>query len=182
MKKNHFSRIAACWILLAGLFCSPEPVHAADGIETAGTLLTVALPAAAGGLCLLHEDREGAVQLLESAALSLGVTYALKYTIDEDRPDGGTHSFPSGHTSVSFSAAEFMRSRYGWDYGLPAYALAGFVGYSRIEADRHHVHDVLAGAAVGVLSSMLFTTPRNGLRLSATAGDGGCALHVTLIR
>ncbi|QEQ57258.1 phosphatase PAP2 family protein [Chlorobium phaeovibrioides] len=180
MKKIHFRCLAAMWLLLAGLSGRSGPAYAADGIETAGTALAAALPAAAGGLCLLHEDREGAVQLLESAALTLGVTYAMKYAIDEDRPDGGKRSFPSGHTSVSFSAAEFMRSRYGWNYALPAYALAGFVGYSRIEADRHHMHDVLAGAAVGVFSSMLFTTPRNGLLVSATAGDGGYALHLTL--
>jgi len=182
MKKNHFSRLAACVSLLAALIVTSGPAYASDAIETAGTVFSAALPAAGGGLCLLHEDREGALQLLESSALTLGVTYALKYTVDEDRPDGGKHSFPSGHTSISFSAAEFMRSRYGWDYGLPAYSLAGFVGYSRVEADRHHVHDVLAGAAVGVLSSMLFTTPRNGLRVSATAGEGTYGLHLTLIR
>ncbi|MDG1386248.1 MAG: hypothetical protein P8P33_04420 [Flavobacteriaceae bacterium] len=41
--------------------------------------------------------------------------------------------------------------------------LAAFVGYSRIEGlnDRHDTWDVLVGAAIGVCSTYLFTTPFN---------------------
>jgi len=31
---------------------------------------------------------------------------------------------PSGHTAISFSPAEFLRKRYGWEWGLPGYAAA----------------------------------------------------------
>ena len=50
-----------------------------------------------------------------------------------------------------------MRERYGWGYGVPAYALASFVGYSRVESRQHYAPDVIAGAAIGILSSCLFT-------------------------
>lgn len=63
---------------------------------------------------------------------------------------------------MSFASAEFIRKRYGWEFGVPAYALATFVGYSRVESDQHYTHDVIAGAAIGILSSYIFTKPYNG--------------------
>ncbi len=42
--------------------------------------------------------------------------------------------------SISFASAEFVRNRYGWRYGLPAYVLASFVAYSRVEANQHYTH------------------------------------------
>ncbi len=71
----------------------------------------------------------------------------------------GTVPFPSGHTSTTFQSASFIQRRYGWKYGIPAYALAAFTGYSRINAQKHDGWDVLAGAVVGIGSSYLFTTP-----------------------
>ena len=58
--------------------------------------------------------------------------------------------------------AEFMRKRYGWEFGLPAYAAASFVAYSRVEAGEHHPEDVAAGAAIGIISSYIFTRPFAG--------------------
>ena len=115
------------------------------------------LPATAAGLTLGHRDGQGALQLGESLAVTLGVTYALKFSIDAKRPNGGNQSFPSGHASISFSAAEFVRKRYGWEYGVPAYAAASFVAYSRVESGQHHPRDVVAGAGIGILSSYIFT-------------------------
>lgn len=145
--------------------------RAGDSIATAGDVLQYVLPATAAGLTLYYKDGEGALQFGESAALTLGVTYGLKYTVDETRPNGGEHSFPSAHTSISFSAAEFMRKRYGWEYGVPAYAAASFVAYSRVEAGEHYPHDVVAGAAIGIVSSYIFTKPYKGWHVQAEA-DG----------
>jgi membrane-associated phospholipid phosphatase len=104
--------------------------------------------------------------------MTLGVTYGLKYTVDEKRPNGGSHSFPSAHTSISFSAAEFMRKRYGWEYGIPAYAAASFVAYSRVESREHWPHDVIAGASIGIVSSFIFTKPYKGVEVKTEAGPG----------
>ena len=134
------------------------PSRGADAIAKAGNAVQLALPATALGLTIGHFDGKGALEFGESAALTIGVTELLKYTVPETRPDGGSHSFPSGHASISFASAEFMRKRYGWEYGLPAYSAAAFVGYSRVEANEHHPRDVVAGAAIGVASSFLFTT------------------------
>ncbi len=139
----------------------------ADTISSAGDALQLVLPATAGGLTLGFRDWQGTLQLAESSALTLGVTYGLKYSVHETRPNGGSQSFPSGHTSISFSAAEFMRKRYGWEYGVPAYAAASFVAYSRVEAGEHHPHDVVAGAAIGIMSSYLFTRPYKGWHVAS---------------
>ena len=48
-------------------------------------------------------------------------------------------------------------------------ALASFVGYSRVESREHYAHDVVAGAAVGILSSCLFTKPYRGWNLELEA-------------
>ena len=107
----------------------------------------------------------------ESLAITAGVTYALKYGIDERRPDGGNQSMPSGHSSISFSSAEYLRKRYGWEYGVPAYAAASFVAYSRVESREHHPQDVIAGAGIGILSSYIFTKPYKGWKVEADAGE-----------
>jgi membrane-associated phospholipid phosphatase len=145
-------------------------VRAADPIQTAGTVLQLVLPATAAALTIGHRDAAGTGQLAMSLGVSESLTLALKYSINETRPNGGHLSFPSGHTSLSFASAEFMRRRYGWTVGAPAYAFAAFVGYSRIESHEHYVHDVLAGAAVGIISSHVFTKPYKKWTASAT-GD-----------
>ncbi len=144
------------------LLASPCCLVASDEIELAGDVLQLVLPAAAAGLTLGYRDGKGALQFGESAAVTMGVTYTLKYTISEERPNHGSHSFPSAHTSISFCSAEFMRKRYGWEYGVPAYAAASFVAYSRVEARQHYPHDVVAGAAIGIISSFIFTKPYKG--------------------
>ena len=161
---NNFTRriyainLLSIWLVLAYF----TTVWAGDGIQQAGDILQLVIPGAAATMTFIRRDFDGAVQLGESEALTLGVTYGLKYTVNEKRPNGGDHSFPSGHTSTSFSAAEFLRGRYGWEYGIPAYALASFVGYSRVESREHYTHDVIAGAGIGMLSSYLFTKSNRG--------------------
>lgn len=154
------------------------PVYARDGIELAGDILLFAMPATAAGLTIGHSDGPGALQFGESLALTLGVTYGLKYSLKAIRPDGGSHSFPSGHTSVSFCSAEFLRKRYGWEYGLPSYAAASFVAYSRVESKRHYPRDVAAGAAIGILSGYVFTRPYKGWTLEPRADAGFYGLQL----
>ncbi len=144
-------------------------VQAGGSIESAGDVLMFILPASAAGLTLVFKDGQGSLQLAESAALAMGITFGLKQIIDEKRPNGEPRAFPSGHASISFASAEFVRNRYGWKYGLPAYVLASFVGYSRVESNQHYTHDVITGAAIGIISSYLFTRPYEGWHIQAEA-------------
>jgi membrane-associated phospholipid phosphatase len=169
---KHFAVETSRWMGLA-LLClaGSADARASDRIEQAGNFLELLLPATAGGLTLGFQDYQGSLQLAESMALSFGVTTLLKHTVEEQRPNGGSESFPSEHASISFSAAEFLRKRYGWEYGVPAYAAASFVAYSRVEAGQHHPRDVVAGAAIGIASSFIFTKPYKGWHLQAEAGE-----------
>lgn len=178
MKLHHSLSFATMLLaLLAAL--GVDDLWASDSIQTAGDILQFALPLTAAGLTLGHRDGTGALQLGESLGVTLAVTYALKYTVNETRPNGGSQSFPSGHTSVSFSAAEFMRKRYGWEYGIPAYAAASFVAYSRVESGEHYAHDVVAGAAIGVLSSYLFTKPYKGWTANVEGDTKSCFVRLS---
>jgi membrane-associated phospholipid phosphatase len=171
--QSYCARIRILVIAVLVCFVCSGTVHAGSGVETAGDVLTAALPAAAGWLMLENRDGTGAWQFAGAAALTLGATYLLKYTISEERPNHEDHhSFPSAHTSVSFSSAEFIRKRYGWEYGIPAYAAASFVAYSRVDSREHYAHDVIAGAAIGIASSYLLTRPYMGLALHAEADRG----------
>lgn len=149
-----------------------RPVVASDGIESAGTAVQILIPAVAYGATYYVDDPEGRTQFYESFLTSMAVTYILKYTIEEKRPNGGEHSFPSGHTSAAFQAAAFIHRRYGFKYSIPAYLGAVFVGYSRVESRNHFTRDVLAGAAVGIGSVLLYTRPYHGVSVTPIADSG----------
>jgi membrane-associated phospholipid phosphatase len=65
-----------------------------------------------------------------------------------------TSSFPSGHTTVAFAAATVFAMEYKDRPLVPviAYTSASLIGISRITENKHWVSDVLAGAALGLLS------------------------------
>ncbi len=143
-----------------------------DTIETAGDVGLVALPAAAAAMTVLNRDWEGTRQLGKALLSTAAVTGGLKLTVNEKAPNGDDHAFPSGHTSIAFAGASFLQRRYGWGYGAPAYLAAAFVGYSRVETDHHRVHDVLAGAAIGIVSNLIFTTSFGEVSAAPLVGRG----------
>lgn len=152
-------------LLLAGAARAEPPDTA---VEQSADMLLVGIPVVAVGLTfLLPEDAAAGARGFDFMRMtgaprhdlglallrSTAVTYGLKYAVDEERPNGEDGSFPSGHTATTFAGAEFVRKQYGWAWGAPMYAAAGFVGWSRVATDDHWWHDVLAGAAIGVLSN-----------------------------
>lgn len=153
--------------LLLVAFCfgniySQNPITSSQKThKTTGDILVVAMPALALGSTFIWKDGEkGTYQFSKALAGTVALSYALKLTIKKERPNGeNNNSFPSAHTSVAFASAAFVQKRYGWEYGIPAYLLAGYVGYSRVEANKHDGWDVVAGAAIGIGMSYLFTKP-----------------------
>ena len=141
--------------------------------EKTATVLQIMIPSIAYGTTRYFDDEEGQIQFYKSFGANIGVTYGLKYTVDKKRPNGEKYSFPSGHTSMAFQGASFIHKRYGLKYALPAYIAATFVGYNRVESDAHYIEDVIAGAAIGTLSSFYFTTPYKEFELKFVAIDGG---------
>jgi membrane-associated phospholipid phosphatase len=158
--------------LLLLIFISPDFTQASDDIEQAGNIMQVLIPVTAYGFTYRMDDEEGRNQFYKLFFTTFGITYGLKFTIDKKRPNGGSQSFPSGHTSTAFSGASFIQKRYGWKYGVPAYMAASFVGWSRVKTDDHYVEDVLAGAAIGVISSYYFTEPYRQIIMTPIANSG----------
>lgn len=167
MKFNIFLK-SILVICLSIIVLSNPKLSANENVQKTGDLLQLILPSYAAGITIIYEDGQGALQLTKAFGVTMAITYGLKYSLNVERPyeGGGGYSFPSGHTSSSFSAAEFIRMRYGWGYGAPAYILATFVGYSRIESHQHRGYEVIAGAAIGVLSSFIFTKPYHGWHIN----------------
>ena len=96
-----------------------------------------------------HELRERIALTATAYAAMTAVTGGLKLTVSEQRPDGSDcHSFPSGHAARAFMGAELVRSEYGWQWGVGAYAFATGVAALRVAGDHHYLHDVAAGAAI----------------------------------
>lgn len=139
---------------------APSASADSDFIETSGRVLMIALPVAGGAYALYRDDRRGLLQIGASVAGAYGASFLLQQVVKEERPDhSGWDSFPSDSTAIAFAAASSIQVRYGWDYGLPSYAIAAFVGYSRVEADKHHWGDVAAGAVIGWAAGQLLTDP-----------------------
>lgn len=130
-----------------------------DGIDN---VLEYVPTAAVFGLKLLGVPAESSwKRRLTVSVVSFGinaaVTYSLKHTIHEMRPDGtDNHSFPSGHTAVAFCGATTLmhenRKVSPW-IGVAGYAVATTVAVDRVRRNRHHWGDVVAGAAIGVASA-----------------------------
>lgn len=136
------------------------PTSAQKGVRTSTDVIAVALPAAALATVLIEKDWEGLKEGALTAAVTAGVTLGLKYLIKENRPDfSNNHSFPSGHSSVTFAAATFIGRRYGWKWSIPAYALSTYTAWGRVYGKKHHWWDVATGAAIGAASAMIFTHP-----------------------
>lgn len=111
-------------------------------------------------LTLVKKDEKGLQQFALSTLTSVALSYGLEACVRKERPDGdGMHSMPSTHTTIAFSGASFLQRRYGWKWGVPAYALATYVAWGRVHSKRHDVWDVLAGTAIGVGGTYIFTRP-----------------------
>ncbi|GAB4028784.1 MAG: phosphatase PAP2 family protein [Elusimicrobiota bacterium] len=136
-------------------FCSLESIN--RSLETYGDTAQIALPAIAMSYALYEKDYKGAGYFAETFAAAQSFTLLLKQT-DEERP-GKTETgngFPSGHTMAAFTGASFLDRRYDIKGKYYFYAAAGMVGVSRVAAVKHFVHDVIAGALIGIYSNKIF--------------------------
>lgn len=124
--------------------------------DLAGQMIPNALYAIGQSIAGASGDELGysrAMGMLKASAYSSGVTTALKYSIREPRPGTSTdrNSFPSGHATTAFAFGGYVYEEHGWKWGIPALAIASFVGVSRINDNRHYLHDVLAGMTIGMM-------------------------------
>lgn len=141
---------------------------AGNAMEEIGNYMQVIVPAYAFGMTLNEQDYQGSRQFVSSFIGMEMTVLGLKGVINEPRPNGSNNnSFPSGHTAAAFSGATFIHKRYGIKRAVVPYMMAAFTGYSRIEADMHYLHDVVAGAAIGGLFSWFLASRYQGVCVTA---------------
>lgn len=128
-------------------------------LKLGGDFFEIAIPLTAFSSTVWLKDGEGSQEFLKGIVATGATTYGLKWMVNTKRPNHTHHSFPSGHAAIAFFGSGFIHKRYGWQYAIPAYAAASFVAYSRVKTKEHWIEDVIAGAAIGLLYSYLFTTP-----------------------
>jgi membrane-associated phospholipid phosphatase len=87
--------------------------------------------------------------MLSSLTVTAALTGVLKTMIPDGRPSGGSHDFPSGHSSMSMAAAATLDGLYGHSWGVPAYCLATLVGLQRLDTGKHDSGAVVFGWALG---------------------------------
>ena len=75
-------------------------------------------------------------------------------------------SFPSGHTVTAFSLAAAVSILFP-RLGIPAFIVAVSIGISRILITSHYLSDVIAGAGIGILSTIIvkYYFDRNNIEL-----------------
>lgn len=182
--KGILTLIFVLFVCLSGKAQEVEISGSRKAVRTSGDVLAFVTPVASLTTVLVLQDWKGLKQGALAGVSTIGMTYALKYLIKKERPDGSDkHSFPSMHTSVSFTGAAFIQRRYGWKWGIPAYAIASYVGWSRTYAKKHDWWDVVAGAALGAGSAYIFTRPfatKHNLSISPVASDKHFGIYASM--
>lgn len=112
----------------------------------------IGLPTLAGIYALKKKDYEGATYLIFSAIVNQVAVEVLKRVFNARRPNGGKHSFPSGHTSAAFLGPFFLMARYRFSIINPlvcsSMLAALLVGVGRVAIRAHWPRDIVAGAAL----------------------------------
>lgn len=129
-------------------------------LEKIGDLLQYFVPWMALLAVALFGTQEGAWMWLYGSATVVGVTSVMKALFNKTalgvRPNGGEHSFPSGHTSGAFSGAAFVLWYFGWMWALIPLGLAILTGLSRVLAKKHWVRDTIVGALLALAVQYYF--------------------------
>jgi hypothetical protein len=120
--------------------------------------------------------------LLRAHVVTQGYVQALKFSTQRLRPDGSNNlSFPSGHTAGAVATATVMQRHFGWKVGLPSYAVSAYVGASRLSANKHHLTDVMFGAAIGLAAGRTTTigVAKQRFNVGVAPTVGGAAITIT---
>jgi len=96
--------------------------------------------------------------LLLANASTSAITHLLKSLINKERPNGSSYSFPSGHTSFSFTNASVLRKEFQttapW-FSYSGYLFSTTTGTMRMVNNKHWFSDVLVGAGIAMLVTEL---------------------------
>ena len=142
--------------LLVTMRVSAQQKYYGDGIDDYLRFVPLATSVAlkAAGVESASSWKRYTVSTAISATVALGTAYVLKKKIKDTRPDGtDREAFPSGHTTLAFLGAAVLDKEFRhvspW-ISVAGYTTATAVAIDRVARNRHHWHDVAAGAAIGL--------------------------------
>lgn len=143
---------------------TPAQTKAQRILSNANNYVNIAIPAGllTAGIINDNKDmRQNALYIATSAASTALLNAGIKLLTKRPRPfraypgftavyEARSTSFPSGHTSLSFSSAVAVSRAYPkWYVIAPSLLWASAVGYSRMYLGVHNPSDVTAGAVLG---------------------------------
>lgn len=135
-------RLIAVILAVAILAVDAFAVERADTVSRADRHLAIKRAVAGAGVGIV---------------VNVSLTELLKHTVKEMRPDrSDNRSFPSRHSSYAFnfaSIASHQLYEYSPFWVTAAHTAANAVAMQRVLAERHYPGDVLAGAALGLMST-----------------------------
>jgi membrane-associated phospholipid phosphatase len=157
-------------IVLVAVLLASHPLRAGADEEAIADVFTGVVPL--GALYVAHnkDDKEGKGQWFRSTATSLVINTALRVAFNETeygtRPNGHPYGFPSGHMSFIVSGAAFLQERYGYRYGIPAYALSAYTAWVRVDTGHHYWRDIVAATALAYGVSRVLVTPLEPVKVA----------------
>jgi len=121
---------------------------------------------------------------IEGVLLAEGISEGAKQIVRRKRPvppSGKLHSgfsMPSGHATISFTAATILQQHLGYKAGIPTYLVASYVAMSRLHDNVHWASDVVMGAATGIIIGRSVTWHGRNFygQLEPTAGGVAIAI------
>ena len=138
------------------------------------------------GTSISNKEKNNFSEKLEFSTLAMitngVITELMKRSFGRVRPNGGCcKSFPSGHTSHSFTVATIANELYGKEVGIAAYCLAALVATSRIHDNKHYLSDVIFGAGLGTAVGRGFAlTYRDRINNKIVSIDSPLTIRITI--
>jgi hypothetical protein len=146
--------------------------------QTGGAFIVYTL----GHITKSAKVRAGGSDLVRSQILTQLSVQTAKYAMRRERPDNSDRmSLPSGHSAGTFATATVLQKHFGWKVGIPAYMAGAYVATSRMSANKHHLSDVIMGAAFGMAAARTVTVGGRNTRfnVSVSPTDGGGVVTFT---
>ena len=102
---------------------------------------------------LWRKDIRSSVRGLTAVIATYAASKTIKTVWREPRPNGQNNkSFPSEHAGDCFAAATVLDQKWRNSVGPLAIGIATAVSMARVFSGKHHIVDVVAGAALGVIA------------------------------
>ncbi|WP_147112666.1 phosphatase PAP2 family protein [Tateyamaria sp. syn59] len=139
-------------------------------VEAYGRHVNTLIPV---GTALVLRDIRGLGQIAAVMVAGTAATHVPKRLLNDieiggtrlgQRPNGGQHNMPSGHSALASAGAWIAVQRYLKLFGMIVWPILFLTMYARYMLDAHTISATIAGAIIGILVADLFTRPCFRLR------------------